>query len=221
MPEQRLLNAGRFLEKAGNQNRSREYQNKEAVFSQGDAADAAFYIQSGNVKFTVVSTRGKRAVIGILGRGDLFGESCLEKYALRISTATAIEQSFIIRVPQTELARIIRQEPAFAKLFVSHLLDRISRTESAVIDQLFNDSEKRLARVLALLAGFGEQSSPKAVTLHIGQGTLAEMVGTTRSRVSFFMNRFRKMGFIHYNGGIQVRKSLLAFLRNGKPQESK
>jgi CRP/FNR family transcriptional regulator, cyclic AMP receptor protein len=216
MTQERVRNsrAGRFLEKMDSQITSREYRDDEVVFGQKDVADAMFYIQHGNVKLTVVSSHGKKAVIGILSQGDFFGEGCLTKQSLRVSTATAIHRSTITRVAKSALARLIRQKPAFAKLFMTHLISRIRSADENMMDQLFNNSERRLARILVLLTRSGEDPGSDGTTLNISQGTLAEMTGTTRSRVSFFMNRFRNMGFIQYNGRLQVHPSLLTFLRN-------
>jgi CRP/FNR family cyclic AMP-dependent transcriptional regulator len=202
-----------LLKKIGSRKISRAYRNNEAIFRQGDAADAMFYIQEGNVKLSVRSRGGKQAVIAILGKGDFFGERCLVSQSLRMSTATSIHPSTIARVKKGTVVRIIRREPESAKLVISYLLSRIIRVEEDFVDQIFNLSEKRLARILLLLARFGKPSESKSVVLKVSQQTLAEMVGTTRSRVSFFMNRFRKMGFIHYNGGLQVRRGLLTFAR--------
>jgi CRP/FNR family transcriptional regulator, cyclic AMP receptor protein len=188
------------------------YGNKQTIFAQGDKADALFYIRNGHVKLTVMSKGGKRAVIAILHRGDFFGEGCLAKQSLRSSTATAIEATTIARVMRADIARIIRCEPAFAKLFISHLLFRIGRIEEELLDQIFNSSEKRLARILLLMAGFGPPSEQESALLKVSQRTLAEMVGTTRSRVSYFMNRFRSRGFIDYNGSVRVHPKLQTFL---------
>jgi CRP/FNR family cyclic AMP-dependent transcriptional regulator len=191
---------------------SRSYRNRQAIYAQGDKADAMFYIQNGNVKLTVASKSGKKAVIAILRAGDFFGERCLARQSLRMSTATAIESSTVARVKRATIVRIIHEEPAFAKLFISFLLFRIGHFQDEFVDQIFSSSEKRLARILLLLAGSGLQSKSAPVLLKVSQETLAEMVGTTRSRVSYFMNRFRKMGFIDYNGSLQVHRSLLTFL---------
>lgn len=191
---------------------TREYQNKQAIFGQGDKADAMFYIQSGNVKLTAQSAGGRKAVTGILRRGDFFGESCLAARTLRRNTATAIQASTISRVTRVTLARIIHQEPAFAKLFIAYLLFRISRSEAEFVDQVVSSSEKRLARILLLLADHAPRGKPAPVPLSLSQEMLAEMVGTTRSRVSYFMNRFRKRGFIDYNGSLRVHKALRTFL---------
>jgi CRP/FNR family transcriptional regulator, cyclic AMP receptor protein len=198
-----------FLTRIENGKTTREYRNKQVVFSQGDAADAVFYIQSGKVKLTVVSTRGKEAVIGVLDRGSFFGEGCLAAQPLRMSTASAIEPCSIVRVGKSTMVRVLHHEPEFAELFTAYLLSRNVRIEEDLVDQLFNSSEKRLARILLLLAHFGKESRPESVIPKVSQETLAAMVGTTRSRVSYFMNRFRKMGFIHYNGGLEVHSALL------------
>jgi CRP-like cAMP-binding protein len=200
-----------LLKKIGNRKTSRKYRHKEAIYRQGDAADAMFYVQDGNVKLSVASKRGKKAVIAIVQQGDFFGERCLVRRSLRMSTATAIHQSTIVRIRTGAMVRILHQDPAFAKLVISYLLSRIGRIEEDFVDQFFNSSEKRLARILLLLARFGKHSEPKSAVLKLSQETLAEMVGTTRSRVSYFMNRFRKLGFIHYNGGLQVHRGLFTF----------
>ena len=200
-----------LLKKIGKQKTSREYRNKETIFSQGDASDAMFYIQDGNVKLTVTSRRGRRAVLAILRQGDFFGERCLVNRSLRTFTATAIQQSTVARVKRSTVLRIIQQEPGFATLVISYLLSRILRIEEDFVDQIFHPSEKRLARILLLLARFGRKSESKSEVLKVSQQTLAEMVGTTRSRISFFMNRFKQMGFIHYKGGLQVHRGLFTF----------
>jgi CRP-like cAMP-binding protein len=198
-----------FLTRIETGKTTREYRNRQLVFSQGDAADAVFYLQSGKVKLTVVSSRGKEAVIGVLERGSFFGEGCLAAQSLRMSTASAIQPSSIVRVGKSTMVRTLHREPEFAELFIAYLLSRNVRIEEDLVDQLFNSSEKRLARTLLLLAQFGKESRPETVIPKVSQETLAAMVGTTRSRVSFFMNRFRKLGFIHYNGGLQVHSALL------------
>jgi CRP/FNR family transcriptional regulator, cyclic AMP receptor protein len=194
---------------------SQQYRSGQAIFEQGDKADAIYYIQSGNAKLTVVSKGGKKAVIAILRCGDFFGEGCLTGQSLRTSSATAIRASTITRVKRSAIARIIQQEPTFAKLFISHLLFRIGRIEEDLVDQVCSSSEKRLARILLLLTDFGLQPKPSADIPKIDQETLAEMVGTTRSRVSYFMNRFRKMGLIDYNGSLHAHQALQAFLIDG------
>ena len=200
---------GVFLTKIGNGKTIREYRAKQAVFSQGDPADAVFYVQSGKVKLTVLSTHGKQAVIAILEPGNFFGEGCLTSQPLRMSTANAMQPSTILRVAKETMVALIHREPEFAERFIAYLLSRNVRIEEDLVDQLFNSSEKRLARLLLLLAHIGKESKPELVLPKVSQETLAAMVGTTRSRVSFFMNRFRKMGFIHYNGGLNVHSALL------------
>jgi CRP-like cAMP-binding protein len=203
-----------LFNRMGTQTTTRDYRNRQTIFAQGDKADAMFYVQNGNVKLTVASKSGKKAVIAILRHGDFFGEGCLARQSLWTSTATTIQPSTIARVKRATIVRIIRQEPTFASLFISYLLFRIGRIEDEFVDQIFSSSEKRLARILLLLAGVGLQSKPKPAPVKVSQETLAEMVGTTRSRVSYFMNRFREMGFIEYTGGLRVHKALLTFLLN-------
>jgi CRP-like cAMP-binding protein len=198
-----------------NQSTTLQYRSGQTIFDQGDKADAIFYIQDGNAKLTVQSKSGKKAVIAILRCGDFLGESCLMGRTLRASSATAIRASTIIRVKRADIVRILHQEPAFARVFTSHLLFRIGRIEDDLADQVCNSSEKRLARLLLILADFGRQSTPEAGIPKVDQETLAEMVGTTRSRVSFFMNRFRTKGYIDYNGSLHVHATLQAFLFDG------
>jgi CRP/FNR family transcriptional regulator, cyclic AMP receptor protein len=198
-----------FLTRIEQGKTTREYRNKQVVFAQGDPADAVFFIRSGKVKLTVVSTRGREAVVGVLERGSFFGEGCLAGQPLRMSTASAMQASNVVRVDKSTMVRVLHQEPEFAELFTAYLLSRNVRIEEDLVDQLFNSSEKRLARILLLLAHFGKEPRPETVIPQISQETLAAMIGTTRSRVSHFMNRFRKMGFIHYNGGLQVHPGLL------------
>ena len=183
---------------------------KQALFSQGEPADAVFYLIAGKVKLTVLSSKGKEAVIAILGQREFFGEACLTGQLVRTASATALEESTIMRIDKAAMIRILREEPTFAELFISHLLSRNIRIEEDLVDQLFNSSEKRLARILLLLAHFGKESKVEELIVpKISQETLADMVGTTRSRVSFFLNKFRKLGFIDYNGGLRIRSSLL------------
>jgi CRP/FNR family transcriptional regulator, cyclic AMP receptor protein len=198
--------------KTSTESSTQVYRSGQSVFAQGDKADAIFYIQSGHVKLTVTSKGGKKAVIGILRQGDLFGEGCLTHESLRTSTASVLQLSNITRMKRADIARIIHQEPAFAKLFISHLLSRIGRIEDGLVDQVCITSERRLARILLLLAGFGMQSNADPDLPKVSQETLAEMVGTTRSRVSHFMNHFRDMGFIDYNGSLRVHEGLRTFL---------
>jgi CRP/FNR family cyclic AMP-dependent transcriptional regulator len=189
----------------------KEYQADEFVFSQGDAADAVFYVQSGKVKLTVVSKSGKEAVVAILPEASFFGEGCLAGQPLRMATASTVQPSTIIRVDKQAMVRLLHQEPEFAERFLAYMLSRNIRMEADLVDHLFNSSEKRLARLLLLMANFGQESKPIPLIAKMSQETLAEMIGTTRSRVSFFMNRFREMGFIDYNGGgMQVHSSLVS-----------
>jgi len=188
------------------------YRKKAIVFSQGSPADAVFYIEKGKVKLTVLSPRGKEAVVAILGSGDFFGEGSLAGQPLRMATATAMTECSILRVQKETMTRMLHNEPALSELFMSYLLSRNVRIEEDLVDQLFNSSEKRLARILLLLTRFGKDGQHEPVVPRISQETLAEMIGTTRSRVSFFMNKFRKMGFIEYNGGLNVHSSLLSIV---------
>jgi CRP/FNR family cyclic AMP-dependent transcriptional regulator len=198
-----------FLATIGDGRKIVAVQKKKVVFAQGDAADAVFYIQKGKVIPTVVSQTGKEATIGIVSEGNFFGEGALAGQVLRMGSAAAMTDCELLRVDKKAMMTALHREHAFSDLFVAYLLARNIRYEEDLVDQLFNSSEKRLARVLLLLAHFGKDGIPETVVPKISQETLAEMVGTTRSRVSFFMNRFRKLGFIHYNGGLQVHSSLL------------
>lgn len=190
---------------------SQEYKADESVFSQGDAADAVFFVQSGKVKRAVVSTHGKEAVVAILPAGSFFGEGCLAGHPFRMSSASAVERSTILRVSKPAMVALLHRAPQFAEGFLAYLLSRNVRLESDLVDHLFNSSEKRLARLLLLMANFGQESKPMPLIARMSQETLAEMIGTTRSRVSFFMNRFRELGFIEYNsGGMQVHSSLVS-----------
>jgi CRP/FNR family transcriptional regulator, cyclic AMP receptor protein len=207
-----------FLAKVGDGRSIGKYRRDQIVFSQGDPADAVFYIQRGKAKVTVVSEQGKEAVIAILGSNEFIGEACLAGQAQRIATVTTMTDSVIVRLEKAAIVRVIHQEPAFSEMFIAHLLGRTIRVEADLVDQLFNSSEKRLARMLLLLANFGKEGKPEQVIAKISQETLAEMIGTTRSRVSFFMNRFRKLGFIEYNGGIEVHSSLLNVVLHDQPQ---
>ena len=178
------------------------------IFSLGEAAEAIFYIQKGRVKITATSKRGREAVIAILGPRDFFGEGCIAGQPVRMATATAIAPSSILRIEKQEMLRVLQDEHALSGLFISHLLARNIRVEADLVDQLFNSTEKRLARALVLLSHYGKESKLESVVPEVNQQILAAMIGTTRSRVSFFMNKFRKLGFIKYNGGLQVRSSL-------------
>jgi CRP/FNR family transcriptional regulator, cyclic AMP receptor protein len=207
-----------FLAKVNGGRVISNYRKDQTVFRQGDPANSVFYIQGGKVKATVVSEQGKEAVVAILGADDFFGEGCLAGQPLRLSTVSAMAECVIVRIAKADITRVIHEEPAFAELFISHLLTRNSRVEEDLVDQLFNSSEKRLARVLLLLANFGKEGRPVPVIAKISQETLAEMIGTTRSRVSFFMNKFRELGLIDYNGHIEVHSSLLNVVLHDQPQ---
>lgn len=198
-----------FLAAVGDGRTIQTYRKDHVVFAQGDAADSVFYIQRGRVKLAIVSPRGKEAVIAIMGAGFFFGEGCLAGQPVRMATAVALAECSIIQVKKDVMIRVLHEEPEFSELFIAHLLTRNIRIEEDLIDQLFNSSEKRLARILLLLANFGKDARPEEVIPSISQETLAEMIGTTRSRVSFFLNKFRKLGFIEYNGGMHVHTSLL------------
>lgn len=194
------------------------YRKNQKVYSQGDPADAVFYIQEGKVKVCVVSEQGKEAVVALHGDGDFFGEGCLNGHPLRMATIVTVTECVIMQFEKAAIVRVLHDEPQFSELFISHLLSRNSRIEEDLIDQLFNSSEKRLARVLLLMANFGKEGKPERAITKISQETLAEMVGTTRSRVSFFMNKFRKLGFVKYNGDLEVHNSLLNVVLHDNPR---
>jgi CRP/FNR family cyclic AMP-dependent transcriptional regulator len=207
-----------FLAKADGGRTLSKFGMDQIVFAQGDPADSVFYIQSGKVKVTVVSEHGKEAIVAMLGADEFFGEGCLAGQRLRIATATAMAECEMMRVEKAAMIRVIHDEPAFSEMFIAHLLSRTMRVEADLVDQLFNSSEKRLARLLLLLANFGKEGKPEPIIAKISQETLAEMIGTTRSRVSFFMNKFRKLGFITYNGHIEVHSSLLNAVLHEQPE---
>jgi len=207
-----------FLAKVGEGKTILEFRKDDIVFAQGDVANTVFYIQTGRVKTVVISEQGKEAVVGILGPGQFFGEGCMNGHALRIATTTAMEECLITAITKVAMLAALHNQPKFSELFMSYLLTRNSRIEEDLIDQLFNSSEKRLARLLLLLANFGKEGTPQPISPNISQETLAEMIGTTRSRVSFFMNKFRKLGFISYNGKIEVNSSLLNAVLYDKPE---
>jgi CRP-like cAMP-binding protein len=207
-----------FLAKVGEGKTIVAYSKDEVVFAQGDAADTIYYIQKGRLKVVVISEQGKEAVVGMLEPGQFFGEGCLNGHSLRIATTTAMESCLVTAISKIAMLAALHGEPKFSELFMAHLLTRNSRIEEDLIDQLFNSSEKRLARLLLLLANFGKEGSPQPISPNISQETLAEMIGTTRSRVSFFMNKFRKLGFISYNGKIEVHSSLLNAVLYDKPE---
>jgi CRP/FNR family cyclic AMP-dependent transcriptional regulator len=207
-----------FLLKVNGGRSIRDYRKDQIVFRQGDPSDAVFYIDSGKVKKTVISEQGKEAVVALLETGDFFGEGCLAGEAWRLSTVSTLTKCVIARISKADITRVIHEEPAFAELFIAHLLSRNSRVEEDLVDQLFNSSEKRLARTLLLLANFGKEGRPEPIIAKVSQETLAEMIGTTRSRVSFFMNKFRKLGLINYNGSIEIHSSLLNVVLRDQPQ---
>jgi CRP/FNR family cyclic AMP-dependent transcriptional regulator len=190
------------------------HQKRQIIFAQGDAADSVLYIKKGKIKVTVVSKQGKEAVVAILGPDEFLGEGCLIGQPKRLATATAMTECVTTRVEKAAILQVLRDEPAFSQMFVSHILARSSRIEEDPVDQLFNSTEKRLARTLLLLANFGKEGRPEPIVAKISQETLAEMIGTTRSRVSHFMNKFRHLGFIQYNGSLEVHSSLLSVVLN-------
>ena len=207
-----------FLAKVGDGKTISKYQKDEIVFHQGDVADAVFYIKGGKIKVTVVSERGKEAVVGTLEPMHFFGEVCLNGHPRRVTTATAVNPSLITRITKASMVATLHDEPEFSELFMADLLSRNSRIEEDLIDQLFNSSEKRLARALLLLANFGQEATVEPIIGKFSQETLAEMIGTTRSRVSFFMKKFRKLGYIEYNGKLEIRNSLLNVVLYDKPE---
>jgi CRP/FNR family transcriptional regulator, cyclic AMP receptor protein len=208
-----------FLANVGEGKRVSDYRKDQIIFSQGEIADAVFYIQQGKVKLTVVSSHGKEAVVAILGPGQFFGEGCLNGHARCIATTRAMDDECVItRIEKATMIATVHNEPEFSELFMAYLLSRNSRIEEDLVDQLFNSSEKRLARLLLLLANFGKEGRPEPIVGKYSQEMLAEMIGTTRSRVSFFMNKFRKLGFIEYNGKLEVHSSLLNMVLHEKPE---
>ncbi|MDQ0509588.1 Crp/Fnr family transcriptional regulator [Ancylobacter amanitiformis] len=207
-----------FLARVGDGRSIITYQKSDIIFSQGSPADAVFYIQSGKAKIAVVSEHGREAIVAILGVGNFFGEGCLAGQVLRMATVTALADSVISRLEKATILGVLHDEPEFSDLFIAHLLSRNIRVEEDLVDQLFNSSEKRLARLLLLLANFGKEGKPEPIIMKISHETLAEMIGTTRSRVSFFMNKFRRLGFIDYNGRIEVHSSLLNVVLLDQPR---
>jgi CRP/FNR family transcriptional regulator, cyclic AMP receptor protein len=216
--DERQFDPVAFFETAADGRTISKHRKNEIVFSQGDAADSVFYIKKGKVKVTVVSRQGKEAVVAILGTDEFVGEGCLTGQPKRLATASAMTECVTMRVEKTEIQRLLQEEPTFSQMFVSHVLARTARVEEDLIDQLFNSTEKRLARLLLLLANFGKEGRPEPLIAKISQETLAEMVGTTRSRVSHFMNKFRRSGFIDYNGHLEVHSSLLSVVLADQPR---
>jgi CRP/FNR family transcriptional regulator, cyclic AMP receptor protein len=217
-PAKAVFDAKEFLEKLGAGKSILEFEKNEDVFTQGDVADRVFYIQKGKIKLTVLSKQDKEAVVGILGPGQFFGEGCMNGHPLRIGTTTAMEPCVITSISKQAMQTALHEQPAFSDLFMTYLLTRNSRIEEDLIDQLFNSSERRLARMLLLLSHFGQEGTPQQISPNISQETLAEMIGTTRSRVSHFMNKFRKLGLISYNGHIEVNSSLLDAVLHDRPE---
>ena len=207
-----------FLAKVGTGKAIQKYRKGRIIYTQGQEADQIFYIQSGKVKVTVVSEQGKEAVVGILDAGQFFGEGCLHGQTLRVGTARSMQECVITSITRKAMLATLRNEPRFAELFMTYLVTRSNRSEEDLIDQLFNSSEKRLARLLLLLANFGTDGTPTPIDASINQATLAEMIGTTRPRVSFFLNKFRKLGLISYNGNIEVHRALLNAVLYERPE---
>jgi CRP/FNR family transcriptional regulator, cyclic AMP receptor protein len=207
-----------FLAKANVGRTISKYRKNQIVFSQGDPADSVFYIRDGKVKITVISEQGKEAVVAVLGSDEFCGEGCLTGQLRRVATAAAMTECEIMRLEKEVVVRVLHDEPAFSEMFISHLLARTLRVEADLVDQLFNSSEKRLARALLLLANFGKEGRPETIIAKVSQATLAEMIGTTRSRVSHFMNKFRELGFIKYNGTLEVHSSLLSVVLHDETQ---
>jgi CRP/FNR family transcriptional regulator, cyclic AMP receptor protein len=212
------FNPKAFLAKVGTGKKISKFGKDQIVFAQGDAADTIFYLQKGKVKIVVTSDQGKEAVVAVLKADQFFGEGCLNGQSLRIATATAMEECLITSITKAAMTAVLQGEPKFSQMFMAYLLARNGRIEADLIDQLFNSSEKRLARLLLLLANFGKEGSPQIIDADFDQGTLAEMIGTTRSRVNSFMNKFRKLGFISYNGNIEVHRSLLNAVLHDRPR---
>jgi CRP-like cAMP-binding protein len=210
-------NAKAYLTTPGRGRSVAKFHKGQSVFSQGDAADSVFYVQKGKLKVTVLSGRGKEAVVSILGPGDFFGEACMAGQARRLVTVSALTDAAVMRIGKEVLTKMLHERGSFADLFMAHVLNRTIRVEADLVDQLFNSSERRLARLLLLLANYGNEGKPEPILAKISQETLAEMIGTTRSRVSFFMNKFRKLGLIAYNGHIEVHKSLLNLVLHEQP----
>lgn len=213
-----VFNLENFLAKADGGRTVFTYLKEQAVFLQGDPADAVFYIQKGKIKISVLSEQGKQVVVGILGPKQFCGEGCLAGQPLRMATATTISGCQIMRIEKNSMIQVLKDEPLFSETFVAHLLKRNIRIEEDLVDQLFNSSEKRLARALLLLANFGKEDKPEPIITKVSQETLAEMVGTTRARVSHFMNKFRRLGFIDYNGKLVVHSSLLSVVLRDTPR---
>ena len=208
----KLFDIKEYLSGEGISRRIVNFRKGRAIFSQDDPCNDIFYIQSGNVKMTIVNPQGKEAVLALLGPGDFLGEGCITGNVARMATVTAMASVTVTSIEKKEMMRVLHEEPEFAQNFIHYMLERNIKIEADLVDQLFNSSEKRLARALLILARYGKEGEPQTMVAKISQETLAELVGTTRARVNFFMNKFRNLGFIHYNGGLQVHKSLLNVL---------
>jgi CRP/FNR family transcriptional regulator, cyclic AMP receptor protein len=205
----RSFDVGQYLETSGVKRKIATYRKGQTIFSQGDASRSVLYLQTGSVKITVTSSSGKEAVVALLHPGDFFGEGCIAGQPLRVARASTMGTVSVLEIEKREMIRVIHEEHEFSDRFVAHMLKRNVRVEEDLVDQLFNSSEKRLARALLLIARYGNEEKPEKIVARVSQGTLAEMIGTTRSRVSYFMNKFRNLGFIKYNGGLHVNDSLL------------
>jgi CRP-like cAMP-binding protein len=219
-PDDGSFSVEKFLQSAGAARKVTDFKKKDTIFSQGDPGKTVLYIQKGSVRLSVVNQRGKEAVVAVLGPGDFFGEGCLAGQALRIGTATAVISTTVLVIDKKEMSRVLHEEHAFSDRFIAHMLSRNIRVEEDLVDQLFNSSEKRLARALLLLARYGKEDKPEKVLPRISQEMLAEMVGTTRSRVNFFMNKFRTLGLISYGGGgLEINSSLLSVVLHESSSE--
>lgn len=207
-----------FLAGANGERTVSKYAANQTIYHQGDPSDSVYFIQTGTAKLSVTSEQGKEAIVAMLGAGDFIGETCAKGEIVRLSTATALTECTITRITRAEIGRVIHDEPEFAEFFISHLLVRNSHIQADLVDQLFNSTEKRLARMLLILANFGKESVPEPLLAKISQETLAEMVGTSRARVNYFMNKFRRLGLIDYNGRIEVHQSLLSLVLHEKPE---
>ena len=211
------FNSRAFLATVNGGRKLTNYRKSDVIFSQGDTADSVFFIEAGRVKLEATSPQGKQAIVAVLKADDFFGDGCLVGQPLRLAAAVAMSDSRVMRVKKATMLRVLREEPSFSEMFMAHVIAKSSRFEADLVDQLFNSSEKRLARALLLLANFGKDGKDKPVIVKVSQETLATMVGTTRSRVSYFMNRFRKLGLIEYNGDIKVRSSLMSIILSNAP----
>jgi len=216
--KKRPFRVSSFLSKVDGGRSVETLRKSQNVFVQGDPADAVFYLKEGKVKIVVISEQGKEAVVAIHGKGDFFGEGCLTGQALRLATASAMTDCVVMRLEKAAMVRVLREEPKFSEFFLAYVLARNARVEEDLVDQLFNSSEKRLARILLLMANFGKEAKPEPALAKVSQETLADMIGTTRSRVSTFMNKFRRLGFIEYNGDLQVHPSLLNVVLHDNPR---